>query len=227
MQQTYVYLTSILLCLNLLTARSEEKKTNSKAEEVKWWSGMLVQVDAASFIYSSIMKGDTYTMEGSAQLGIKQKIYPVVEIGLAGADKTMTSLASYKTNAPFGRVGVDINLLSPKKDEKPTNNLFLVGIRLGFSNFSYDVNNLIIKDEYWGKSETKNYPNEIANKAWYELVAGLRVEVYKNIYLGWNVRNRNLLSKETVGSISPWYIPGYGLNGSSNWGFNYTIGYKF
>ena len=75
MQQTYVYIISILLCFNLLTARSEEKKTISKPEEIKWWSGMLVQVDAASVIYSTLMKANPYSREASAQLGLKQKIY--------------------------------------------------------------------------------------------------------------------------------------------------------
>ena len=227
MHQTYVYITSILLFFNLIAGRSEEKKIKIKPDDIKWWSGMLVQVDAASIINSTILKGETYSMESSAQLGIRQKIYPVFELGFAGADKVMTNLASYKTNAPFSRVGIDINLLSPKNDSKSINNLFLVGIRLGFSNFSYDVNNIIIKDEYWGQTETKNYLNQTANKVWYELVAGIKVEIFKNTYLGWNIRNRNLISNETSGLVSPWYIPGYGLNGSSNWGFNYIIAYRF
>jgi hypothetical protein len=227
MQQTYVYLISILLYFSSLTAKSEEKNNTSKTVSEKWWSGLLVQADAVSLFNATLIKGDTYSMEGSAQLGIKKKIYPVFEIGLAGADKELKNLSHFKTNAPFGRLGVDINLLSPKKDAKPTNHLFLVGARLGFTNFSYDVNNVIIKDAYWKQSEVKDYLNENAGKIWYELVAGIRVEVMKNIYLGWNIRYRNLISKETAGLVSPWYIPGYGLNGSSNWGFNYILGYKF
>ena len=210
-----------------MVAKSEEKKAVVQLPERNWWSGLMLQVDAASLLQSTLLKTDRYSVEGSAQLGFRKKLYPVFEIGFAGAEKEMKSLATFKTNAPFSRIGLDVNLLTPKPDAKPSNNLFLIGARLGYTNFSYSVNNLIITDPYWKQSEIRNYPDQSANKLWYELVAGVKVEVYKNLYLGWSIRSRNLLSKETSGAVSPWYIPGYGLNGSANWGFNYTIGYLF
>ena len=53
------------------------------------------------------------------------------------------------------------------------------------------------------------------------------MEVFKNFYMGWYVRDKNLISTDVSGEPSPWYIPGFGLNNGTSWGFNYTVGYHF
>ena len=45
--------------------------------------------------------------------------------------------------------------------------------------------------------------------------------------MGWTIRLKTLVSKNADGAITPWYIPGFGTNKSSNLGLNYTVGYKF
>jgi hypothetical protein len=225
-QSTYKYTISLLFCLiiNLLQAQTEKKQPEK--DNVKLFNSFTVQADLASIVISSI-GGDSYSMEGGIQVDLKHKYYPIVELGLAGANKTSNDNIGFKTNALFGRLGVDINLLSTKKDSKPTNNLFLAGLRIGMTNFEYDITNVVITDDYWGGSEIVIYNKIPASKIWYEIIAGVRVEVYKNIFMGWTIRNKNLISQDVSGAASPWYIPGYGLNTSTNWGINYTLGYKF
>ncbi|HEY5589928.1 MAG TPA: DUF6048 family protein [Paludibacter sp.] len=231
----YISLSSFLLCLAVLTTQSQEnkvektqeKKKESTLPKVKLLNGFTVQVDVASLLTTALIHGDSYSMEAGVQFDLKKKYYPIVELGFAGADKISNENVGFKTNGLFGRVGVDINLIKPKKDSKPTNNLFLLGARLGMTNFAYDITNVKITDNYWGGTESPDYMNQKSTKVWFEIVAGVRVEVYKNVYMGWTVRNKNLLGQDAAGKVFPWYIPGFGINTSNNWGVNYTVGYHF
>ena len=208
---------------------SAQAKKPLKAPEINYapfFNGITVQADVAS-VASSLMSKETYSYEGAVQADFKHKLFPIFELGFAGADKLSSDNIGFKTNGLFGRLGVDLNLLTPKKDSKPTNNLFLVGLRFGMTNFKYDLSNVTITDNYWGGTQTVPYKNISTTKVWYEIVAGVKVEVFKNIFMGWTIRSKTLLNQDAQGNASPWYIPGYGINNSNNWGFNYTIGYKF
>jgi hypothetical protein len=206
----------------------QAQKTN-KVQEIDntpLLNGITVQADVGSALSSALSSGVTYSYEAGAQVDLKHKYFPIFEIGVAGANKTSNDNIAFKTNGMFSRLGIDINLLSPKKDQKPTTNLFLAGVRLGVSNFKYSLNNAIITDNYWGGTEILNYSNTPNTKIWYEIVVGVRVEVVKNIFMGWSIRSKNLLNPDVTGQITPWFIPGFGINNGSSWGFNYTIGYK-
>ncbi len=226
MQKTFAYISSLILCTLTLTAVAQKNIKTPEKDNTPLFNGLTIQLDVASVASSFLSNGESYSYEAGAQVDLKHKYYPVFELGYAGANKTSNNDINFKTNGLFGRLGVDINLINPKKDQKPTTNLFLAGIRLGMSNFPYNVSNVIITDNYWGGSETFNYPAKISTKVWYEIVAGVRVEVTKNIYMGWTIRSKNMLSQDIAGEVAPWYVPGFGTNTGNNWGFNYTIGYK-
>lgn len=227
MRSTYKYTISLLLLFIVIGVRAQEKKESSELAKKLLLNGVIVQYDIASLISSFLSNGETYSTEGGVQIDLNHKYYPIVELGLGGANKLSADNIGFKTNGLFGRIGVDINLLKPKKDAKLSNNLFLAGARIGFTNFSYDITNVSITDNYWGGTEILNYPNQSATKFWFEIVAGVRVEVFKNIFMGWTVRNKNLLNQDKDGEISSWYIPGFGINASGNWGISYTLGYRF
>jgi hypothetical protein len=234
MQRTFKYISSLVLCLLVVYSAQAQKKINPKTKlvtdtiKVPFFNGISVQGDVASMASSFLSNGDTYSYEAAVQADFKHKYFPVFELGYAGADKLTIEKVGFKTNAFFGRAGIDFNVLKQKKDSKPTTNLLLVGLRLGMANFNYNTSNIAIADDYWGGStQTINYDNISTTKIWYEITAGIRVEILKNIFMGWTVRSKTLISKDVDGVVTPWYIPGFGINKSSNLGFNYTIGYKF
>ena len=216
------------MCLTVITANAQKKIISSPdTVKIPLYNGFTVQTDVASAVTSVIAKGEVYSYEAGIQVDLKHKYYPIVELGFAGADKTMANGIGFTTNAPFGRVGIDFNILKKKKDSKPTNNLFLAGLRVGMSNFNYSLKNVTITNDYWGCSEVVFKDANSTTKVWWEIVAGIRVEVVKNFYMGWTVRKRNLISNDITGAAAPWYIPGFGINTSGNWGLNYTLGYHF
>lgn len=231
----------MLICCTTITALAQNQNLTAKdsinavkilkpsqVAKTIWWKGhTYIQVDAASIVRSTLMGNETYSAEAGLQLDLSHKYFPVLEIGYAGANKTSLENVQFKTNGMFGRVGIDFNLSKQKKESKPTSNLIFMGLRLGITNASYDINNVIITDNYWGGTTQIPYSNIKGLQAWYEITFGLKVEVAKNIFMGWAVRNKHLITQSKEGEISPWYIPGYGKKASSNWAISYTIGYKF
>ncbi len=235
MRQQITSFVSLLVCLLVLQnglAQQQKKLTTktSKKKEPLVLNGFRIETDLGSIISSVAFKDNiTTSMQVGAIASLSNKIYPTIEIGQANTLKLMADKSSYSSNGLFEKVGVDFRINKALENGKPTNNLMLVGLRVGLSNFEYNINSLPVKDEYWGGSSLTNYENLRTNKAWYEFVAGIRVEIVKNIYVGWNVRYKSLLSKSTTGEIYPWHIPGYGINinFTPNWEFNYTLGYYF
>lgn len=229
MKKTYRYI-NILLLINFLfhlSVLSANAQDNENEEfDPALWQGLRLDLDLASALVSLLSGGETYSYEAALQVNLKHKYFPVIEFGYAGADKKSLEEANYLCNGFFGKIGLDINMLKIKK-EQDRYNFFTLGARVGMTNFKYDINNIMIEDDYWGGSEVYDYKDIKTTKFWFEIVAGIRVEALPNFYLGWNIRLKNTIGKDK-NLIAPWYIPGFGKNNlSSIWVFNYTIGYRF
>ena len=227
MQRIFVYISSLIICTLIVNVNAQKVKKADNTNQIPFFNGLTIQADLASVVGSILSNKESYSYEASAQIDLKHKFYPVIELGYAGANKTGNNNINFITNGLYGLIGVDFNLLNTKNEDKPNSNIFLAGVRLGMSGFPYSISNAIISDDYWGGNSTINYYDKISTKIWYEIVVGMRVEVSKNIFMGWNIRNRNLLNQDTSGDVTPWFIPGYGISSDNNWGISYVIGYKF
>lgn len=233
MLKIFKYTSSLIFCMLMVYSVQAQniqiqKKAVSDSVTIPLFNGIIVEGDIASVVGSALSKGVTHSYEGAVKIDLKHKFYPTLEFGYAGADKHTVDNIGFNTNGAFWRGGIDINMLKQKKAANAINSMLLLGIRLGVSNFNYSISNVTIVDEYWGGSaQAMDYNNLSTTKVWLELTAGIRVEVLKNIYMGWTIRNKNLLTSTADGAVTPWYIPGFGTNKSSNMGLNYTIGYKF
>jgi len=233
MLKTFKYISSLIFCMLMVYSVQAQKikiqkKTVSDSIPVPFFNGIIVEGDIASVASSVLSNGGTHSYEGAVKIDLKHKFYPTFEFGYASADKLTVDNIGFSTNGAFWRGGIDINMLKQKKAANAINSMLLLGVRLGVSSFNYNITNVTITDEYWGgPAQTMNYNNLSTTKVWLELTAGIRVEVLKNIYMGWTIRNKNLLTSTADGAVTPWYIPGFGVNKSTNLGLNYTIGYKF
>lgn len=229
MQKTYKYIIfSLLFVFGFSQAYGQTKPLQRDTVKARFFNGVRLDVDLVPFATKFLSTNETFSYELALQTDLKHKYFPVVEVGYGGADKISSSNIGYKTSAVFGRVGLDFNIMKEKKSVKPTNNLFIAGVRVGFSNFKYNITNVTIANDYWGENLNMNYVSIPASKVWIEFVAGMRVEIFKNVFLGWTVKNKSISSEEVSGKFTPWYIPGFGKNtGSANWEVNYSVGYKF
>lgn len=124
----------------------------------------------------------------------------------------------YSNSGTYFRAGVDVNFLT--KD--PEKNMFFIGARYGRATFSenLDINRV---DSVWGPINS-SLANSSINGGWFELTTGIRVKMWKMIWMGYTARYKFGLSTNETGSMKPADVPGFGnTNKEAIWGFNYQI----
>jgi hypothetical protein len=228
MLNIYRYIFNIVFLIFLFSAGAFAQTKEEKKDTVSgpFFQGFRIETDIVPLV-TTIAGSDTYNYEAAIQFYLRNNLYPAFEAGFGGADKTLYSGINFKGSGLYYRLGTDFNLMKSKPGGKMNNNLLLVGARLGFSGFGYDLNNLTVPGNYWNETIKKDLTDQNFFGMWLELGASLRVELSKNIFIGWNIRTKNLLLKPDTGDYKPWYIPGYGITDDTSFGFNYLIGYKF
>lgn len=222
---------SVLIALLLIQpcfgqARKEKKDKKGKKLEIPqpFLRGIDVQVDLASPIAGKLLSPDIFSSEASVDVNLRNTWFPVWELGYASINHVDQDGAQFTTSGVFNRIGFNISFLKNKDVKKPVTSLFYAGIRLGYTSFNYNINNLIITDNYWHTTQIISSKNNHTTATWGEFVAGVRVAIIKNITLGWSARLKTGLSM-SKNTFSPWYVPGFGIVNGSGWGFTYTIGY--
>ena len=127
-------------------AQNQQKKMDAVTEDtIPLFRGMTVGVDIIGPV--QLMVSDYGQYEASLRINLKDKYYPIFELGYGKADASDESTRiNYKTSAPYFRIGVDWNLLKNKHD---VYRLF-GGFRYGFTSFKYDVSAPPVSDPVWG-----------------------------------------------------------------------------
>jgi hypothetical protein len=126
--------------------------------------------------------------------------------------------SNYSNSGNYFRIGVDVNFL--KKD--PDRNMFFIGFRYARSSFNENLS-VVSSDPVWG-SLNGDFSNSNVPAQWMELTTGLRVKVWKIIWLGYTARLKFGLSTGDTPEMLPHDVPGYGrAQEDSYWGFNYQI----
>lgn len=140
-----------------------------------------------------------------------------VEMGNWGRNFASDS-STYRNSGNYWRVGIDVNFLT--KD--PDRNVFFLGGRYGKSVFTESMT-VMRHDPVWGLLADNFYHSDV-NANWIELTAGLKVKIWKVIWLGYTARFKFALSADGTEEMMPADIPGFGRTDSEvTWGFNYNI----
>ena len=223
------YIIVLLTLSNLLaplTANAQEKKVLTKEEwaQTPLYQGIMVGVDVSG-LATKVMGSDMLNTEANVQLNLKNRFFPIVELGYGSIETTHEETdIYYKTSAPYFRIGMDYNVFY-QKPYLP--GYFTVGLRYGHSSFKYDIQSPDLTDPKWGHTEVPFAYNGVkSNASWLEFVLGLKTQVYKNFYMGFSVRYRSRLSVAKNEHSEPYYVPGFGKNGSSNIGISYNLYYN-
>jgi hypothetical protein len=170
---------------------------------------------------SKLFGSKSYNYEVSADVNLRNRFFPVIELGYGKTDYTKNSI-TYKSAAPYIRVGLNYKM---KYRSKTENHLFL-GFRYGFSHFKYSVTSNGITDGIWNTTVPLNASDINATGQWYELLAGIRVQLFHNLMAGWTLRYKTRISVTKNDAADAWYIPGFGENKQSNFGVTYSLFYK-
>lgn len=145
------------------------------------------------------------------------KYYLTAEVG--SWQKTFVSPdQSYSNSGNYFRIGTDVNLLL--KD--PERNMFFLGLRYAHSKFSEQLSYSTDDPVFGPFQQVSN--NSGMKAGWGEVTLGLRVKIWKLLWMGYTARLKVAPTIGTESEFEPYDIPGYGLaTKSTYWGFNYQL----
>lgn len=179
------------------------------------------------FDAAMLLAGQKYaSFDVWAELSLHNWIQPVVELGIGYADDTPEEGNYHYKSKPsiYGKIGVNYNFLYKSNPDYQLH----FGLRGGFSTFRYDITDITVNSSYWDQGNTFSILNQKATSLYGEVLAGIRVKIWKNISMGWDFRYHFKMKTKQGSNSNPWFIPGYGANSPINASFSliYTIPFK-
>ena len=230
-KQIYLFIISICLSTNMLIGQTESNSTDTLIKKDKLLNINKIRLgfDLLKPILSSSER-DNLNYEIVSDLQLTENIYLAGEYGLV--DKVIEDEnINFNSSGSFLRIGFDYNMF---ENWIGMDNSIYIGLRYGTSNFSskvldYNVRN---KDSYFSNLVTNEFQTiEYSNLSgnWIELLLGIKVETFKNVYLGLSLRLNKLLSDKKPDNFGNLFIPGFNKVTDENTfgsGFNYTLTYS-
>ena len=165
---------------------------------------------------------DYASVDVSATLNLWNRLQPVLEVGMGWGKSSPEDLNfTYKAKpSPYFRIGANYNFLYKSSPQYQA----LLGVRLGYSSFRYDVTDITYNNSYWDEHTAFAITGQSSHALWGELVAGLKVNIWREWSLGWSMRLRSIFTYGKNDNSSPWFVPGYGPR--RQWvGFTFTASY--
>lgn len=189
---------------------------SSKGDSRKYFpTGIRVGYDLIALLRNNITD-DFNGYEFNADIDFN-RYYLAVDYGNWGRTYSVPD-SSYSNDGNYIRVGADVNFLT--KD--PDRNMFFLGLRYGRATFTEQMN-ILAGDSVWG-FERREYTNTDAKARWLELTGGIRVKVWKVIWMGYTARFKFSLKASDSPNMIAHDVPGYGrTDKTSYWGFNYQL----
>ena len=230
-RQIYLFIISLIIPSSMVFSQTESELNDSLTTKNK-----ILNINKIRFGFDvfkpikSSSEGDNLNYEIVGDLQITDNLYLAAEYGLI--DRLIEDEnINFNSNGSFLRFGFDYNMF---KNWIGMDNAIFVGLRYGSSNFSnkivsYNVRN---SDAYFSNFVDNNYQtidHSNLKGSWLEIVAGVKVETFNNVYLGFSLRLNKLLSTEKPENFDNLFIPGFNKVTDENTfgsGFNYTLTYS-
>ena len=231
-KQIYLFIISTWLSTNMLLSQTELSLNDSLIEKDKWLTinKLRLGVDLFKPIKSS-SEGDNLNYEIVGDLQVTENLYLAGEYG--SIDRVIEDEnINFNSSGNFLRIGFNYNMFN---NWVGMDNSIYLGLRYATSNFSNTILDYTVRnqDSYFSNLVDSEYQtNEYSNLSgnWIEIVAGLKVETFKNVYLGLSLRLNKLLSDSKPENFDNLFIPGFNKVTDDNTfgsGFNYTLTYSF
>lgn len=137
-----------------------------------------------------------------------------------GQSSFRDSLANgyYSNTGTYWRAGGDVNFLL--KD--PDRNMVFLGFRVGRAQFT-NAAVITTQNSAFGKV-TQTISGDDGSASWRELTGGLRVKVWKWLWMGYTFRYKFGLNLRGNENLQPYDVPGFGRAARNDaWGANYQI----
>lgn len=179
-------------------------------DSIPWFRGFQVKADMVGLVQKMVSDYGQY--EAGIRINLKDKYFPVVELGLGEADHhNIITRTSYNTSAPYGKIGADFNIMKNKHDIYRV----YVGCRYAYTSFKFDVSHPDLTDPVWGGTTPFESKNVRANYHWFELLASIDAKIWGPLHLGWSARYKRRMAYDAGELGNVWYVPGFGKQGTT------------
>ena len=230
-RQTYLFIISLIIPSAMVFSQTESELNDSLNTKNK-----ILNINKIRFGFDvfkpikSSSEGDNLNYEIVGDLQITDNLYLAAEYGLT--DRLIEDEnINFNSNGSFLRFGFDYNMF---KNWVGMDNSIFLGLRYGTSNFSNKIESYNVRnsDAYFSNFVDNNYQtidHSNLTGSWLEVVAGVKVETFNNVYLGFSLRLNKLLSTQKPENFDNLYIPGFNKVTDDNTfgsGFNYTLTYS-
>jgi hypothetical protein len=172
---------------------------------------------------------DTYTgFEINADYRLTKKLYLAGELGTE-EKTTINDYLNTTSKGQYFKAGIDYNFYTNWLDME---NMIYGGLRAGISAFSQTLNNFTVynTDQYWENqySEEPNLEFKGLSAIWVELMVGIKAEVLNNLYMGFNIQLKSMITQDEPENFGNLYVPGFNKiydSGRFGVGFGYNLSY--
>lgn len=209
---------SLLLLLATQTAASQ-RLLRLLPDSVPMFRGVAVSFDVAGAAMLALSDYGQY--EGALRVNLHDQWFPIVELGVGRAkheDDLVTGI-SYRTSAPYGRIGLDFNLLK----EKHGPNRLYAGFRYAYTSYKVDLDRQNYPDPVWQWDTGFGVKDERCSQHWVEAVFGVDVKIAGPAHLGWSVRYKRRVAHDDGIIGRTWYVPGFGIWGDTRLGGTFNV----
>lgn len=210
---------SLLLLTLALSAQAQAKVFSLEKDSIPFFRGFAVSFDLVGPAMLALTDRGEY--EGALRINLHDQWFPIFEMGVGRAnheDDEVTGI-TYKTTAPYFRIGMDWNVL--KKKHGP--NRMYAGFRYAFTSFNVDIIRENLPDPVWLSQTGFGIKDLSCVMHWAEIVFGIDAKIMGPLHLGWSVRYKRPLYHKNgdIGNI--WYVPGFGTGSDDQLAANFNV----
>lgn len=168
-----------------------------------------------------LMLSDHGEYEGALRVNLHDQWFPIFELGVGHANHENDEITglTYKTTAPYFRLGMDWNIL--RKKHQP--NRMYAGFRYAFTNYKVDIIRNDLPDPVWQTKSGFGVEGMACNMHWLEAVLGIDAKIFGPLHLGWTVRYKRRLFHNDGTLGATWYVPGFGTNDNDQLAANFNV----
>ena len=210
---------SLLLLLVAVPSMAQLKMFRMENDSIPLFRGFSVSFDvvgAAMLAFS-----DHGEIGGALRINLHDQWFPVFEMGIGRAnhEKDVVTSITYKTSAPYFRIGMDWNFL---RNKHQSNRLY-AGLRYAFTSYKVDVIRDELPDPVWQSKTGFGVEGLACSMHWAEIVVGIDARIFGPFHLGWDVRYRRRLVHKEGDLGNTWYVPGFGINDQDKLAANFNV----
>lgn len=223
------YFISILFCIFSATLYAEETvgtdsiSIDNRRNEV--YQGTHINLDIFNPVATAWRDG-RFEASLSLDVDLWHRLFPELEVGFMTADIKKDDY-KYETLGAFAKLGANYNFINFKPDRR-YDHTFYAGAKYAYSYTKYSLTDAKIENPYWNETGKYSNLNKVANFGWFEVVVGVRVQVYKDFFMSVAMQVKTFGHFYEDSICYPTYIAGYGKYGENvNFGLNYSLSYRF